>query len=154
MWIKPGRGAFGDRLADTIRETVVRPVPLRDGHAIFSDTIAIPLRPMIGVLGVAPYGDPVATFWPGRHGGNLDCRLVTTGNTLYLPVAAPGALLGIGDLHAAMGDGEIMLSGVEAAGEVTLRAEIVPSWPFTGPWVETPERLGGAGLGPEHGRGP
>ncbi|MDP3046740.1 MAG: acetamidase/formamidase family protein, partial [Chloroflexota bacterium] len=103
MWLKPGRGAFGNRLADSLRQQVIRPIPLRDGKAIFSDQIAIPLRPMIGVAGVAPYGDAVPTYWPGRHGGNLDCRLVTSGNTLYLPVAAPGALLGIGDLHAAMG---------------------------------------------------
>jgi amidase len=141
MWLKPGRGAFGNQLADSLRQQVIRPIPLRNGKAIFSDQIAIPLRPMIGVAGVAPWGDAVPTYWPGRHGGNLDCRLVTTGNTLYLPVAAPGALLGIGDLHAAMGDGEIMLSGVEAAGEVTLSVKIVRPWPWTGPWVETPIEL-------------
>jgi amidase len=141
MWFKPGRGVFGNRLADSIRQQVTRPIPLHDGKASFSDQIAIPLRPMIGVAGVAPWGDPALTFWPGRHGGNLDCRLVTTGNTLYLPVAAPGALLGIGDLHAAMGDGEIMLSGVEAAGEVTLSVQVVRPWPWTGPWVETPSDL-------------
>ena len=141
MWLKPGRGAFGVRLADSLRQQVIRPIPLRDGKAIFSDQIAIPLRPMIGVAGVAPWGDAVPTYWPGRHGGNLDCRLVTTGNALYLPVAAPGALLGIGDLHAAMGDGEIMLSGVEAAGEVTLSVQVVRPWAWTGPWVETPTEL-------------
>jgi amidase len=138
MWVKPGRGAFGEFLADRLSGVLVRPTPLRDGYAIFSDRIAIPLRPMIGVAGVAPAGDPALAFWPGRHGGNLDCRLVTEGNALYLPVATPGALLGIGDLHAAMGDGEIMLSGVETGGAVTLRAEIVRNWPLTGPWVETP----------------
>ncbi len=147
MWLKPGRGAFGNRLADTIRQRITRLIPLRDGKAIFSDRIAIPLRPMIGVAGVAPWGDPVPTYWPGRHGGNLDCRLVTTGNTLYLPVAASGALLGIGDLHAAMGDGEIMLSGVEAAGEVTLSVQVMRPWQWTGPWVETPTELAALGSG-------
>ncbi len=138
MWAKPGRGVFAERLADTLTGVLVRPTPLRDGHAVFSERIAIPLRPMIGVVGVAPAADPAHTFWPGRHGGNLDCRLVTAGNAVYLPVAAPGALLGIGDLHAAMGDGEIMLTGVETGGAVTLRAEIVRKWPFGAPWVETP----------------
>jgi amidase len=141
MWLKPGRGAFGNRLADNLRQQVIHSIPLRDGHAIFSDRIAIPLRPMIGVAGLAPWGDALPTYWPGRHGGNLDCRLVTTGNTLYLPVAVPGALLGIGDLHAAMGDGEIMLTGVEAAGEVTLSTQIMRPWLWTGPWVETPTEL-------------
>lgn len=137
MWAKPGRGAFGERLSETLTGVLVRPTPLRAGHAIFSDRIAIPLRPMVGVLGIAPTGDPSPTSWPGRHGGNLDCRLVTEGNSIYLPVAAPGALIGIGDLHAAMGDGEIMLTGVETAGAVTVRAEIVRNWAFSGPWVET-----------------
>jgi amidase len=141
MWMKPGRGVFGARLADSMRQQVIRPIPLRDGKAIFSEQIAIPLRPMIGVAGVAPWGDAALTYWPGRHGGNLDCRLLATGATLYLPVAAPGALLGIGDLHAAMGDGEIMLSGVEAAGEVTLSVQVVRPWPWTGPWIETPSEL-------------
>lgn len=138
MWMKPRRGFFGEYLSDHLRDTVVRPIPLQDGKAIFSDSIAIPIRPMIGVVGVVPYGDPLATFWPGRHGGNLDCTLVKPGNTLYLPVAVPGALLALGDLHAAMGDGEIMLTGVEVGGEVALTIEVVKSWPFTGPWVETP----------------
>jgi amidase len=147
MWLKPGRGVFGARLADSLRQQATRAVPLRDGKAIFSDQIAVPQRPMIGVAGVAPWGDAAPTYWPGRHGGNLDCRLVTTGNTLYLPVAASGALLGIGDLHAAMGDGEIMLTGVEAAGEVTLSVQLVRPWIWTGPWVETPAELAALGSG-------
>ena len=138
MWLKPRRGYFGEYLSDHITDTVLRPIPLRDGKALFSDAITIPLRPMIGVLGVVPYGDPIPTYWPGRHGGNLDCRLVCSGSTLYLPVAAPGGLLAVGDLHAAMGDGEIMLTGVEVGGEVTLTVDLVHNWPFAGPWVETP----------------
>ena len=150
MWMKPGRGAFGSRLADTLRSQVTRTIPLRDGKAFFSEQIAIPLRPMIGVAGVAPWGDSLPTYWPGRHGGNLDCRLVTTGNTLYLPVAAPGALLGIGDLHAAMGDGEIMLSGVEAAGEVTLSARIVRPWRVDRALGGDANRACRAGIRPHH----
>jgi amidase len=137
MWAKPGRGVFGEGLAGSLTGTWIRPTPIQEGKVAFSDTIAVPLRPMVGVVGVAPKGDAAPTYWPGRHGGNLDCRLVTVGNTLYLPVAVPGALLGLGDLHAAMGDGEIMLSGVESAGEVTLAVDVAPQWPFTGPWVET-----------------
>ena len=84
----------------------------------------VPVRPMIGVIGVAPYGAPVPCGSPGPHGGNMDTRLIGAGATLYLPVFAPGALLAAGDLHAAMGDGEICGTGVEVAGSVQLRIDV------------------------------
>ncbi|HZL64817.1 MAG TPA: acetamidase/formamidase family protein [Thermoleophilia bacterium] len=84
----------------------------------------VPVRPMIGVIGVAPSGAPVPCGSPGSHGGNMDTRLIGEGATLYLPVFAPGALLAAGDLHAAMGDGEICGTGVEVAGSVQLRVDV------------------------------
>lgn len=133
MWAIPGRGVFGQQ----VDRMVNRVVPIKDGFALFTDRVRIPLRPMVGVVGVAPRGSgwpewpPLASVvgseplpgessaaWPGSHGGNLDCKEIVPGATLYLPVAAPGAGLGIGDVHAAMGDGELMLSGVEVQGEV------------------------------------
>ena len=55
----------------------------------------------------------------------MDCKEIKEGTTLLLPVNVPGALLALGDLHAAMGDGEIGVSGVEVAGEVTVTVQII-----------------------------
>ena len=99
----------------------------------------VPVRPMIGVIGVAPSGAPVACGSPGSHGGNMDTRLIGEGATLYLPVFVPGALLAAGDLHAAMGDGEICGTGVEVAGSVQLRVDIRRDIKLANPALETPD---------------
>ncbi len=76
---------------------------------------------MIGMIGTAPKGEGVLTITPGSHGGNMDCNKIKAGTTLYLPVNVPGALLSMGDLHARMGDGEVLICGLETAGVVTVR---------------------------------
>ena len=81
---------------------------------------------MIGVIGVAPEGEPVNCGTPGSHGGNMDNTAITTGATLYFPVAVEGALFGCGDMHAAMGDGEISVSGAEVAGWATVTLTALP----------------------------
>ena len=86
----------------------------------WDERLNIPLRPMIGVIGVAPEGEPVNCGTPGSHGGNMDNTAITTGATLYFPVAVDGALFGCGDMHAAMGDGEVSVSGAEVAGYATV----------------------------------
>ncbi len=85
----------------------------------------IPVETMIGVIGVAPAGEAVPTVTPGPHGGNMDCSRIVEGATIYFPVACEGALLGMGDLHALMGDGEVFGYGLETAGEVTVRVSAV-----------------------------
>jgi amidase len=82
---------------------------------------------MIGVIGVAPENGSIPNGEPGPHGGNMDNRLITIGTELYLPVFHKGASLGLGDLHAAMGDGEINVTGIEIAGKVTLTLEVIKS---------------------------
>lgn len=84
-----------------------------------------PVNPMIGVIGVAPAGAGIETMTPDAHGGNMDCTRICEGAVLYLPVNVPGALLAMGDLHAAMGDGEVFWYGLETAGEVTVRVSVV-----------------------------
>lgn len=88
--------------------------------------IRVPIAPFCGVMGVAP-AEPGqhSTVPPGRNGGNLDLRHLTAGATLYLPVLAPGALLSIGDVHAAQGDGEVSGTGIEMAAVVTLRLNLI-----------------------------
>ncbi len=100
---------------------------------------SVPVRPMIGVIGVAPSGAPVPCGSPGSHGGNMDTRLIGEGTTLYLPVFVRGALLAAGDLHAAMGDGEICGTGIEVAGSVQLRVDVRRDIGLDNPALETSE---------------
>lgn len=113
---------------------------IADGQVHFRDR-ALPLDPVIGVIGVAPPVGAIPNTTPGRHGGNLDCRDVTTGNTVYLPVTVPGALFGLGDLHALQGDGEVAGMGVEVAGEVLVRLSLLPRIVSPWPLVRTPQHL-------------
>ena len=85
----------------------------------------IPVNNMIGVIGVAPAGEGVLTVTPGAHGGNMDCRRIREGASIYFPVAAEGALLAMGDLHALMGDGEVFGYGLEVSGEVTVKVSVI-----------------------------
>ena len=123
----------GGLMADRVTAPIVRCIPLRDSHAELAG-VRMPLDPMIGVIGVAPEGEDVDTESPGAHGGNMDTRHIRAGSTLYLPVAAEGALFALGDVHARMGDGEICICGLECPAEVTVRLSVVhgkrEKWPM------------------------
>jgi amidase len=124
----------GDRGRATI-------VELRGGQAIYPWGLRLPLAPIVGVMGLAPAGDPVPTTTPGDHGGNLDIADVCAGATLFLPVAVPGAMLALGDVHALQGDGEVGGTGIECAAEVTLSAKRVPNPLSTVPYLLRDDRL-------------
>ena len=100
-----------------------------------NDRISFPLRPMVGVVGVATGGETISNAYAGRHGGNLDNHLHGPGARIYFPVRQPGAMFAVGDMHAAMGDSEICGTGVEIAGEVTVRFGLLKgkqsTWPVT-----------------------
>lgn len=98
----------------------------------------VPLRPFCGVMGVAPaeHGE-FRTRPPGIFGGNMDVRELATGATLYLPVLQPGALFSCGDAHAAQGDGEVCINGIECPAHVSLRFHLHKSQPLAGPLVES-----------------
>lgn len=125
-------------LAEQAKRFETRMIPIRDNQVIFSERIRFPVRPMIGVIGTAPAGEGIVTGDPGAHGGNMDNRYVGVGATVYLPVNVPGALLGIGDIHASMGDGEITMVGLEICAEVTVRVNLLKNRPCRRPWLETP----------------
>ena len=97
---------------------------------------------MIGVIGVAPAGDPVNCGTPGSHGGNMDNTAIGAGATLYFPVAAEGALFGLGDMHAVMGDGEVSVSGAEVAGWATVTLTALPDLSVPDPLIQTATHLG------------
>jgi acetamidase/formamidase len=103
-------------------------------------TAIVPLRPFCGVMGVAPAEDgEFRTRPPGPFGGNMDVRELCTGATLYLPVLNPGALFSAGDAHAAQGDGEVCINGIECPAEVSLRFHVHRHQPLSGPLIESAE---------------
>lgn len=103
----------------------------------------IPLKPFCGVMGVAP-AEPGAfrTRPPGAFGGNLDVRQLSTGSTLYLPVFNPGALFSCGDAHAAQGDGEVCINGMECPSAVSLKFELHKNQPLSSPLIDAAARPG------------
>ena len=99
------------------------------GYTEFKPGIRVPLRPFLGVIGLAwDEEGEFRTFPPRAQGGNMDIRHLTAGTTVYLPVALAGALLSVGDGHAAQGDGEVAISAIEcdltARLRVTLRKDL------------------------------
>ena len=101
----------------------------------------VPLRPFCGVMGVAPAEDgEFRTRPPGVFGGNMDVRELCAGAKLYLPVLNPGALFSTGDAHAAQGNGEVCINGIECPSDVTLRFALHKSRPLAAPLIESPEQ--------------
>jgi acetamidase/formamidase len=99
----------------------------------------VPLRPFCGVMGVAPAEDgEFRTRPPGIFGGNMDVRQLCAGATLYLPVLNRGALFSAGDAHAAQGDGEVSINGIECPANVTLSFQVHKHQALSGPMIETP----------------
>ena len=141
VWSRPGAGVVGERLYDFIGDRRARPIPIKDGVGEFSPDIDVILRPMVGVVGVSPPGPAVPTYWPGRHGGNLDYNGIRRGSSVYLPVYADGAGLGVGDIHGRMGSGEVMTSGLEIEGRVTVEVDLVRGTSLDGPVVEDDESV-------------
>jgi len=98
----------------------------------------VQLRPFCGVMGVAPAADgEFRTRPPGVFGGNMDVRELGTGATLYLPVFNRGALFSVGDAHAAQGDGEVCINGIECPVDAAMRFHLHKQRALRGPMVES-----------------
>lgn len=134
MVVGPNLGVMGHRITNMEAKII----PVRDSKAIFGQ-VEIPVNTMIGVIGVAPEGEGVNCGTPGNHGGNMDNKMVTEGATLYFPVFTEGALFGLGDFHAAMGDGEISVSGIEIPGKATVTLEVLKDVKLQHPMLENDE---------------
>jgi amidase len=96
--------------------------------------LTVPLAPMLGCFGVAPgRGQAISTATSAEHGGNMDYRGFVAGVTVYFPVFVPGALIHIGDGHAAQGDGEIVGTGIEISFDVQFTVRLIKGkrigWP-------------------------
>lgn len=92
-----------------------------------ANSLQVPLRPFVGCVGTCPPGNQqVSSLLAGRFGGNLDLPSIRAGATVYLPVFAPGALLFLGDIHAAQGHGEVIGGGIETSGRIRFQVRRIP----------------------------
>jgi acetamidase/formamidase len=142
-----GYNAIGQNgfLSDEIFDRKMRLVPLDKDKMIghFADGIDIPLHPFFGSIGVAPPKE--AGRWnsapPWIHAGNLDNKELVQGTSLFIPVHVRGALLEIGDGHAAQGNGEVDITAIETSliGKLQLIVHKGMSAPW--PWAETPTHI-------------
>ena len=121
MAVDPSLGA----LKKVLKEERSDIFPIINGKIRFNNKIELDVKPMIGVIGTAPKSEAIDTDTPESHGGNLDCTRIAPGSVVYLPVNVPGANLSIGDVHALMGDGEVVLCGMECASTVKVRVEVL-----------------------------
>src|SRR5215212_3446403 len=145
--ILPGLGL----LAEEFTEPYLRVFDLSRGDVtVFRDDIVIPLTPFMGTMGVCPAGASAQPVMPpGTFGGNLDTRQLTRGTTLYLPVQVAGALFSCGDAHAAQGDGEVCVTGLESPMYGALRFTLHKDRS-----IPAPQYLTGGPLAPRVADGP
>jgi acetamidase/formamidase len=123
LW--PGIGMFPDWVRRKEFGIQTRVVEVKDGRVHWNDHLKLPVKPMIGVLGVAPVHGAVLTVDNGPHGGNLDVQEITTGNTVMFRVNKDGTHLFMGDCHAIQGDGECNgMGAIEIAATLTVRVSL------------------------------
>jgi acetamidase/formamidase len=116
----------------------------RDGRHAWT----VPVAPFLGCIGVAPAaGEVRSTIVPGVFGGNMDCPEVRAGNTVFLGVNVPGAMLSFGDGHYAMGDGEIMGAAIEGAMNVDVFVELLKGQSSPVPRIENANEVMFVGAG-------
>ena len=131
---------FGVLPPDEFTEPYIKFFDMTNGSTMaFCEGVTLPIEPFCGTTGVpgaGMHGVPIPP--PHSHGGNIDMRHLTKGSTLYLPVGAPGGLISLGDAHAAQGDGEVAISGVECAMRTTMRISVVKDMRLRTPALRKP----------------
>ncbi len=117
-------------------------------RALDSDfAVKIPLHPFLGCIGVAPAGGEArSSVVPAEFGGNMDAPEAGAGNTLYLPVNVAGALLYLGDGHAAMGDGEVAGTAIEVPLRVRMQVSLIKGQRLSWPRFENDESIMAVGI--------
>ena len=137
--VLPGLGLLPDDFPDAY----LRIFDLSHGDvAYLREDIAVPVEPFFGTMGVCPAGaSAVPVMPPGIFGGNMDTRQLVRGATLYLPVQVEQALFSCGDAHAAQGDGEVCVTGIESPMFASLRFTLEKGRSIPSPQYRTPGPL-------------
>ena len=130
--VNAGEGLLGHMA----KNFATRMVQIEDGIVHFGN-LRLPANPMVGVIGTSPAGEGISTSFAGPHGGNMDNKYLTEKSRVYLPIYVPGALWSLGDVHGAMGDGEITFIGLEICAEVTVRVDVQKNTAPKRPLIET-----------------
>jgi amidase len=141
---------FG-QLIGAVQAPLTRLFEVRDGMVKMNERVSFPAMPMVGVVGVATGGETISTGLAGVHGGNLDDHWHGKGAKIFFPVRQPGGMFAVGDMHAAMGAGEICFTGVEIAGEVDIRFGLLKAKQATWPVTELADRWLPHATAPEYG---
>ena len=139
--VRPGRGLLPE---SDFPKPFLQIWDVSDGKFARMDRrVAVPLEPFPGVAGTA-LDEPGehSTMPPRKNGGNMDIKQLTIGTTLYLPVWVPGALFSVGDGHGAQGDGEVCITAVEMAAEVTLKFGLEKARGYEEPQFRTRGAIG------------
>ena len=141
----PGFGLLDGLLPEPMLERL----PIQDGEVIVSERVRLPLRPMIGCLGLAPADGATSSLSPAMPwAGNYDLTQIAPGATVLFPAQVPGGLFSLGDLHAAMGEHEATFIAIECAGSATVRLDVRPGLTLESPRIETADRIFVIGLSP------
>ena len=141
LW--PGIGMFPDWVRRKEFGIQTRVVEVKEGFVHWNEHLRLPVKPMIGVLGVAPVHGAVLTIDNGPHGGNLDVQEITSGNTVMFRVNKDGTHLFMGDCHAIQGDGEANgMGAIEIATTLTVKVSLdkAPAR-LSHPRIETPTHI-------------
>ncbi len=134
----PGFGLLADKFTEPALH-IWNYDPSGEKPAIFGPGGKVPIRPFPGTIGVATREEgPQSIVNPRRVGGNMDARDIVEGTVLYLPVEVPGALLSVGDGHAAQGDGEVCGTAIESPMKVVLKLDIEKNMDLKFPRFTTP----------------
>lgn len=147
---RPGRGGIPDDVPEPYSH-VVR-IDAQRSVGVYEPGIEVPLGPFMGVMGLQPPaedGPNRRSGPPGTFGGNLDCKDLVAGTSLFLPVYHPGGLFFTGDSHAAQGDGEVTVSAIETANTAVLQFVLHKGMKLTAPRAESATHWMAFGLDPD-----
>lgn len=134
-------------LRENLTTPMLRRVVIQDGRCWITEALSVPLRPMIGCLGLAPSSGASSTLSPPfPWAGNYDLTQVKVGSTVWFPAQVRGGLFSLGDLHASMGDGEATSVSIECAGAATVRLSVDKTLDVQMPRVVVDGRLHTVGL--------